>query len=781
MKRSSPVLLDGKGVWNVVEDANHTLWVGSLNMLYSIQLTPKGAIASQPTVRYSVPFGVTNAMWVDSRKDLWIGTSSMGLFKFDPKAQKFSNIRPNKSNPKALPSNNVTSILEDEIGKIWIGTEYDGIVQLVDFEKNEFLKFPNPSNQFRASNSLLKDKQGNIWMSTDNGIFQFTPQKQFNHFSLEDGLQNKEFNINASMVSIKGDMYLGGTEGFNYFKPDAIPFNTKVPRVYITELKLFNHSLVENIPFQEQVYLTKPAYLTSDITLNYEDNVFGITFSALDYLSPSQNKFQYKLEGFDKEWFIVEAAKRSVTYTNLPPGDFTFQVKGTNSDGVWSKETAKLTIHVLPPWWMTWWFRALLWVFGISGLLAFYFWRTYSIKKKNQELKELVKIKTSELKSANEELLEINEEMLITNERLEAQNLEVSRKSDRILEQQNKIIEQNAELNTLNETKDKFFSIIAHDLRNPVSALHALAGQLNQNFKSFPESEKEQYVRMMLDSTTNLKKLTLDLLDWATSQTKHYLIDLKPVNVHESIEKTILALSSQAQQKNILLNHPSSSPVWVVADGKMLETVIRNLTSNAIKYSPNGSVVSIDSELAENGMVKITVEDHGVGMSESQAKNLFSLEKIESTLGTQNEKGVGLGLIICKEFVALNHGRIEVESEISVGTKVHVYLPWAEKFTDAVLQVPEKTEPMVQTSVPVIPWPKNPEIAAFANRKLLIIDDEPSARKVLRGYLGEHFEIYEAENGANGLEMAQNVFPEIIICDLNMPVMNGFEFCAQLK
>lgn len=781
LQRKSKIYLDGKGVWKIVQDGKGNIWAGSLNQIYSLPLDPKGEPMGEPILRLSAPFGITNDMIVDSKDQVWVGTSSLGLGRFDRHTFAFQHIVADQHKKDALPRNNVTSIYQDREGQYWVGTEFGGLARLIDFEKNKVEVMSQIDPLFRSVNGILEDKTKNLWLATDNGIVQFKNKREFVPFTVEDGIQNKEFNVAAALGLKSGTLLMGGPEGFNYFQPAGIQYNTAVPPVFITDIKLFNKPLALGVSVQGKVYLSKPAYLSEEITLPYSDNVFSIGFAALDFKSPEQNKYKYQLEGFDQKWFTTDARNRYATYTNLPPGDYTFHVMGANNDGYWNPKAAQLMIHILPPWWMTLWFRALMIVLGLSLMLSIYLWRVYAIKKKNVELKILVNVKTAELKSINETLVETNDMMLIANENLEAQNLEVIRKSDRIMEQQSEIVAQNVELNKLNDTKDKFFSIIAHDLKNPVTVLHALSDLLVQNYKSYSDQEKEQYLQSILQSSSHLKKLTVDLLDWAASQTRHYTIDKVALNLNQLVHKTFEVLSTQAMQKNILLSNHTHASHIVWADERMLATVIRNLVSNSIKYSTDGAVVSVYSSLIASEALKITVEDSGVGMTEQQLDELFRLDVISSTHGTQNEGGIGLGLVICKDFVLQNDGHLEVESKIAEGTKVHIFLSGyvSEQADHTDSSTADEKEGVVEFALPLI----NEEsvISLFRSRKVLVIDDDPMMRKAISGYLAKHFEVYEAENGEWGLDLAQTVFPEVVICDLNMPVMNGFEFCHKLK
>ncbi len=167
---------------------------------------------------------------------------------------------------------------------------------MLDFKKNSVQKVVDYTPYFHSANAILEDKNNNLWLSTNNGIVLFKNEKDFVHFGIDDGLQNKEFNVGASLVAKNGTMYFGGTEGFNYFDPSKIKYNTSKPAVYITDLKLFNHTLIQNIPFQGKIYLNKSSYLTKEITLDYDENVFSIVFAALDFAASNRNTYRYKLE-----------------------------------------------------------------------------------------------------------------------------------------------------------------------------------------------------------------------------------------------------------------------------------------------------------------------------------------------------------------------------------------------------------------------------------------------------------------------------------------------------
>ena len=778
--RASPVLLDGESFWSITEDKEGRLWLGSLNRVFLMSIALDDYSNDIPQLLFENNCGAIKYMYLDSNGRVWLCTSSNGLCYYDFQKGFLKSMQFDDSRPNSIPSNNVTSFIEDNYGQFWVGTQFGDFAQLIDFDENTVKLFPTGTIDFNSVNGILEDREGILWLSTDNGIINFSEANGMSHFGLDDGVQSKEFNIGACFKGNNGQMYFGGIEGFNSFLSSDVLVNLNTPRVYITDLRLFNKSLKQAHTYGDRIYLNKAAFATEVITLDFKDNVFSASFVSLDYFAPEANLYEYKLEGFDKDWVSCDASKRVLTYTNLPPGEYNLIVRGSNNDGVWNEVGANLKIKILPPWWMTMWFRGLLLILTLSLITGVYYLRLRNIKRKNLQLAQLVKVQTAELHEVNDELKETNEEVLITNEKLEAQNLELHRKSNRIQEQQQRIIKQNSELeesnlslNELNETKDKFFSIIAHDLRNPVGAIYSLSELLAGNFKTYPDVEKEQFVQQIYQSSAQLKKLTSDLLDWAASQTKHYKAHFMSVNLHAVVNESIVALDLQSKQKNILVSN-EVDPLHVARiDAKMLTTVFRNLISNSIKFSDQGSVITLMSKVDGFDKVTVSVTDHGVGMSELQLNKLFQSDTVTSSFGTNEEAGAGLGLVICNEFIKLNQGRLLVESELGKGTTVNVEMMPCD-VSKKVVQVSEPYK--IETTTDRIE-----EIRSYAGRKILVIDDDPGLRKALMSYLSDSFEVYVAENGKNGLEIAQKVYPELVVCDLNMPVMNGFEFCTLLK
>lgn len=662
-------------VWDLKEDRDHTVWIGLLEVGLDGYLPVENKFVSYPysaSQLNGLSSGNIRELLLDNKDNLWLGTETGGICLFDRRTKQFASFVNVKNDPESLPGNDVMAMMQDSDGAIWVGTKQGGLSVLVDAKRKKFKTY-NTADGLSGNTvfGILEDDHRNLWISTDNGICLFDRKKGiFKKFDLEDGLQSLEYNMGACYKDKEGFLYFGGPDGFNRFHPDKIQLNRSIPEVYISQIKLFNKCIEANVSYHDKVYFKKPAFLLDTLELDYEDHSLTLEFVCTNYISRSHNQFAYRLSGFHTSWDTVDASKRYATYTNLQPGKYIFQVRASNNDGIWNVKGKKLVIIVHPPWWMAWWFKIGSVIAVVFALLMLYYGRISQIKKRNTVLSKLVKYRTRELEYANNALKERNEEIMQIN--------------SHVMEQQNEIIKQkedlevsNIALNESNATKDKFFSIVAHDLRNPVSALNALTEMLQSNYNLLGEKDRSQIVGHIQSSSRSLKYLVNNLLDWALIQTRHLKVSPSGVNLDKSVEECFKVLKLQAADKEIVLENKTHPEHTVLADPNMLQTVLRNLVSNGIKFSLKKGRVLVQSEQIEEGKIVITVCDTGVGMTEERMNQLFSKEKIASTSGTSNEKGTGLGLVIVQEFIEVNHGYLEVKSVLNQGTRFAITLPIA--------------------------------------------------------------------------------------------------------
>lgn len=361
-------------------DEGNTLWAGTYNGLFQIN-KKSGSYKKflyQENDFVSVESKNITSLLKDAKGNFWIGSSQHGLFLMDSKKEKlitFNSLISNQHDEQASQNIGkfIKCIFESSIGEIWIGTT-EGLYNIIDGKRvisytvNEGL----PNNVIYG---ILEDNNGNLWLSTNFGIAMFNPiERTFTNYDYQDGLQSNEFNTNAYMKSKSGTLYFGGINGFNYFNPSSIEFNTTVPKLAFTDFYLFNNKLEAGEVFNDRIILEKPITVLDTLVLNYSENVFTIYFSSLDFSAPGNNMYSHKLEGFNEE-FSTPTSNRFVTYTNLDPGNYILTVKGSNNNNLWNETGVSLLIIIAPPFWLTWWFFVLMAGIIITILFSLYKYR----------------------------------------------------------------------------------------------------------------------------------------------------------------------------------------------------------------------------------------------------------------------------------------------------------------------------------------------------------------------------------------------------------------------
>ena len=329
----------------------------------------------------------------DGKGHFWLSSWYDGISLFDPKNGKFHHYRANDIDPQNLAGNAVYTILRTRSGELWIGSSKG--LNRFDEETNSFTRYSTknglPSDTIIC---MLEDGDGYLWLSTNNGLSKFDPRtERAVNYDESHGLQSRQFAEGSCYKNQKGELFFGGINGLNAFFPDAIEKNPYQPPLVLTNFRLFN----ETVHPAASSLLQRPIWESEKLNLSYKDAIISFDFAALNYRSPEKNHYQYILEGFEKDWNLVDSRRRSSTYTNLPPGNYVFRVRGTNNDGVWSEHEVALTLIVTPPWWKSWWFQNTI-LSLLAGLLIGGYWlRIYTIQQQNQRLEQEVTTRTLDL------------------------------------------------------------------------------------------------------------------------------------------------------------------------------------------------------------------------------------------------------------------------------------------------------------------------------------------------------------------------------------------------
>jgi signal transduction histidine kinase/ligand-binding sensor domain-containing protein len=609
-------------------------------------------------------------LFEDSHGYIWIGTYE-GISIFDPTDNNFRN-RVKTNNPGSLSNDWIYCFAEDSMENMWIGTA-NGLNRY-DRNTGEFKVYTKadglPNN---VINGILIDSLQNLWLSTNKGISRFNPVSgNIKNYDISDGLQDDQFIHGSYFKNRQGKMYFGGIKGFNSFYPDSIKDNMFRPPVYITNL-LINF---KEVPVDEEGSpLRRSITETGRIKFTHKQSVITFRYTALNYLNPAKNKYAYQLEGFDKDWNYV-GTRREVTFTNLDPGSYTFRVKASNNDGVWNKEGTSISVVIMPPWWKTTIFKIGVILFVVVLALAIYLYRVRELKRQKDYLEKQVRERIKEIEEKNDILIQQTNELNETNTLLEERQQQIEEQTERLETQKEKLEYANSHLTQLNSTKDKFFSIIAHDLKNPFNTILGFSELLSTKYQRLSEEKKLKYSEVIYDSSRNIYSLLENLLQWARTQTDKIAFEPIVFDLKQIVDQNIMLLKENLTDKKITINHNIKDECKVYADRNMINAVIRNILTNAIKFTNINGEILIKS-IEKNGVIEVSIKDNGIGMSEEEIGKLFRVDVNFSRSGTGGETGTGLGLILCKEFVEKNGGSIRVESKPQEGSNFLFTLPSA--------------------------------------------------------------------------------------------------------
>ncbi|UCH13193.1 MAG: hypothetical protein JSV22_08750 [Bacteroidales bacterium] len=680
--------IQGNQVYSVLLDSKNNLWIGvrgGIDLVTDLKAMKFSHYIHDPDDSKSFPVELVNSIMEDSKGRIWVAGID-GIYYYDPSGQDFVNPFQDFSGGISTSEVIINSIYIDRKDNFWLATQ-DGLAW-INFAEKKIHNFTTndglPSNIIYG---ILEDDYGNLWFSTSAGLVKFInaltkpEEKEFSVYDTKYGLQSKQFKEGAYYKASNGEMYFGGIKGFNSFFSEKIVKNEFMPEILITDFQINNKSVkIGETIFRDQT-LNKSITLTDKIKVSHKSRVLTFELTAIHYSSPVRNKFAYKLEGHDKNWVITDISRRYVTYSNLPPKTYVLKVKAANLDGVWNETPKVLEITVTPPFWKTLWFKISVLVFILILTLSFYYYRINRLKRQTEYLEKIVKKRTKEIEEKNKTLIKQTDQLNKTNTLLEERQIYIEEQAEKLKSQKEVLQEQksslknaNTELVELNKTKDKFFSIIAHDLKNPFSSVLGFSELLNREFKELREADKLKYLHAINEACKNIYNLLENLLTWARSQTGRIVLKPTTFELKPLIEKNITLLKENLLKKNISIEYDKSDYNSVFADYDMISTVIRNLLTNAIKFTPEHGKIVV--KCSKNGeFVELSISDTGIGMSAKELDNLFKIDKSLSKTGTAGETGTGLGLVISREFIEKNGGSISVKSEEGKGSVFFLELP----------------------------------------------------------------------------------------------------------
>ena len=631
---STATLLESADVRGITEDDEGNIWfafhgigIGRYNptthFLKLYRYDPESPIASLSN-------DYTFNLCTDKENNIWIA-SAHGVSKLNSKNEKFTNFYAEEGNPNSLSSSTVNMIFCDPAGVIWAGTS-NGLNAYIPKLNNFQSILTDHDFPFLKISAIQSVEPGEIWASTQSGILGLTYKWNSNNDSLlvnyrffdrSNGLLSTNYFALSSASDKDKNIFFGGNEGIDFFNPNKIRLtNQQLTKPMIIGLN------VGGLPVLHQIRMNKQGI--PGLELKHSARMINIRFTSLQFNNPGGQKFRYRLKGFDDSW-IYPLNDQLASFSNLPPGEYIFQLEVQKNNGEWNGQESTLAIKIKPPFWMTLPFIGFTILFLILAMFLILRVRSKTLLVRQHELEQIIDKRTEELTTKNEEL------------------------------------------EKLNQTKNKFFSIISHDLRSPFSGVQGILDMLNDSEYKLEEKTQKQLLKSAKVSANNTFELLENLLTWARSQMNKSDCNLRLNNLSELLRKSIELKKVVAEQKEITLIAKFPEKLEAYFDSNMIDTVIRNILSNAVKFSQHGGKIEVMAE-AQNEEVIVHITDSGIGLKEEETRKLFEIEK-ETRRGTEGEKGTGLGLIICKEFIEKNFGRIWATPNNPKGTVFHFTIP----------------------------------------------------------------------------------------------------------
>ncbi len=625
--------LSSNNIFEFFTDANGTLWVGTWGngmLRYNPETDDFTSFFNKRDKHHDLKIETVNKIEQDQHGNLWIASEFNGLFKYNPATDEAAHYQPRDSQGEIVKQY-MYALLVDSQDRVWVGTGSSGL-SLLDRETGTFSYFTRKDGLPNDGVvGILEDDQGLLWLSTNWGICRFDPErKTFKNFDKSDGLQGNQFMPRNSLKLASSELLFGGNNGFNRFSPNLIQENKIEPLVYITDFKLFNKA----ISIGPGEILKKNLLLTSELSLNYDQNFFSLEFVGINYKHSEKNQYRYILEGFDDDW-IEAGMQRKVSYTNVDPGEYVFKVMASNNDGIWNNEPRSLSITVTPAPWDTPLAYVLYVIGGIGMVLSIFYWRMYALRRRRAELAQEVRVKTLELREARDQLVH-SEKM--------------------------------ASLGVI-------AAGIGHEINNPLNyiknGLEGVRRELNKHAAT-ELGKAKVYFDIVEEGVGRVSKIVKSVAHFSRIGED----GKEACEIEEIIDNCLIILSNKAKNATMTVDYKAPGALVQGNEGKLHQAFL-NVISNALDATGPRGQISISTFSNEKNVV-VSIKDDGVGIPE---ENLLKIGDPFFTTKPPGQ-GTGLGLFIAYSIVQQHHGNVKVTSTLGEGAEFMIELPKKTKRDD---------------------------------------------------------------------------------------------------
>jgi len=724
-------------ITSLMEDASGNCWIGTRSGLGVMYPNGKGHIF-EPSVRDTNNYDQSYVQTIleDREGTIWLGSRRFGVARLQGDVCHPSSVKLTAYNWQTgkMPDVAVFILYQDRAGRIWAGTEGGGLF-LFNVHKD---CFESVSARFKIQmpdvvSGIEEDRYGSLWLSTNEGLIKltFSPDKEptIRIYTSADGLNNFYNAFGTGSSQWDGELFFAGSNGFNAFYPKKIEEPAINAPVVITDIKIFDKSFLSLDEEVRQKISKQMPEFTKRIVIPNKYNNFTIEFAALTFNKVLNNRYAYKLEGFDEDWQCTSGNRHFAYYNNLASGTYRFLLKAANANGVWNEEVKELEIIVLPPWWATWW-AFLIYAILIWGAILYV------------------------MRSAKHRLLLQNQ--------LKLSNLEQAKSEE------------------LNHAKLQFFTNITHELLTPLTIISAAVDELKLQMPMHQE-----YYSVMTRNITRLIRLLQQILEFRKAESGNLKLRVSPGDLVAFLQNEIEAFRPLIKKRKLHLSVLCDPErIQGYFDTDKLDKIVYNLLSNAAKYNEEGGFIHVDIRSKDQGWAELIVKDNGKGLSEEEQKTLFT-RFYEGDYRRHNTIGTGIGLSLTKDLILLHGGNIHVESALGKGTTFIVRLP-IDRNAFLKDQIDDEAIIPHQTIVGLDDDSTNKEEELECTGKenlptILVVEDNEELLHLVVRLLGSEYNVFYALNGKEGLDFVEREEINLIVTDVMMPIMDGIEFCKRIK